>query len=86
MITEIFKGGEFYAESACKRGALYAEWWNSSVKQPGSVGAIPAITMLTIPVSVAARINKRPGIPFTPSFPHHALNTLKMKMPKLHTT
>jgi hypothetical protein len=86
MITDFFKGGEFYAESTGKRGALRAEWWNSSVKQPGSVGAVPAITMLTIPMSVAARINKRPGTPFTSSFPHHALNILNIKMPKLHTT
>ncbi len=89
MIAHILKGGEFYAESACKRGALYAEWWNSSVKrlkQLKSVGAITAITMLTMSVYVAARIDKRPGISFVPSIPHHALNILNMKMPKLHTT
>lgn len=83
MITQFFKGGEFYAESACKRSAFYAEWWNSSVEQLKSVGAITAITM---PVYVAARIEKRPGISFTPAIPHHALNDLNFKMPKLHTT
>ena len=89
MITHILKGGEFYAESACKRGALDAEWWNSSVKQLKqlrSVGAITAITMLTTLVQVAARIDIHPGVSFTPSFPHHALNIPKMKKLKLHTT
>lgn len=83
MITDILKGGEFYAESACKRGALDAEWWDSSVKQLRSVGAI---TTLTTPVQVAARIDRCPGISSTPSIPHAALNILQMKMPKLHTT
>lgn len=86
MITDILKGGEFYAESACKRGALDAEWWDSSVKQLRSVGAIAAIATLTTPVQVAARIDRCPGISFTPSIPHSALNILKMKMPKLHIT
>lgn len=89
MITQILKGGEFYAESACKRDALDAEWWDSSVerlKQLRSVGAITAITMLTTPVQVAARIDIHPGICFAPSFPHYALNILEMKKLKLHTT
>lgn len=86
MITHILKGGEFYAESACKRGALDAEWWNSSVERLQSVGAITAITMLTTPVQVAARIDTHPGVCFAPSFPHHALNILEMKKLKLHTT
>lgn len=89
MITHILKGGEFYAESACKRGALDAEWWNSSVeqlKQPRSVGAITAIPTRTTSVQVAARISIRPGVSFTPSIPHAALNILNMKMLKLHTT
>ncbi len=89
MITHILKGGEFYAESTCKRGVLDAEWWNSSVeqlKQLKSVGANAAITTLTTPVQVAARISIRPGISFTPSIPHSALNILIMKMLKLHIT
>jgi len=89
MITHILKGGEFYAESACKRGTLDAEWWNSSVKrlkQLKSVEAITAITMLTMSVYVAARIDKHPGISFAPSIPHSALNILTMKMLKHHTT
>jgi len=86
MITHILKGGEFYAESACKRGALDAEWWNSSVEQLKGVGAIAAITTLTTPVQVAARISIRPGICFAPSIPHSALNLLTMKMLKHHTT
>ena len=89
MIAHILKGGEFYAESACKRGALDAEWWDSSVKQLkrlGSVGAITAVPTSTSPLQVAARISKRPGISFTPSIPHSALHILIMKMLKLHTT
>lgn len=86
MITHILKGGEFYAESACKRGALDAEWWDSSVEQLKSVGANAAITTLTTPVQVAARISIRPGISFTPSIPHSALNFLNLKMLKLHIT
>lgn len=89
MITHILKGGEFYAESACKRSALDAEWWNSSVEQLKKlrrVGAIAAIPTLTTPVQVAARISIHPGVSFAPSIPHHALNILNMKMLKLHTT
>lgn len=89
MIAHILKGGEFYAESAWKRDALDAKWWNSSVKklkQLKSVGAIAAITTLTTPVQVAARISIRLGISFAPSIPHSALNILTMKKLKLHTT
>jgi hypothetical protein len=89
MITHILKGGEFYAESACKRGALDAERWNSSVERLQrlrSVGAITAIPTLITPVQVAARISIRPGVSFAPSNPHSALNILNMKILKLHST
>ena len=86
MITHNLKGGEFYADSVCKRSALDAEWWNSSVEQLQSVGAILAIPTLTTPVQVVARISIHPGVSFAPTIPHHALNILNMKMLKLHTT
>jgi hypothetical protein len=86
MITHILKGGEFYAESTCKRGVLDAEWWNSSVEQLKKLRSVRANTAITTPVQVAARISIHPGISFTPSIPHSALNILTKKMPKLHTT
>ena len=84
MITHILKGGEFYAESACRRGAPGAERWNSSVEQLQSVGAITAISARTIPVQVAARISIHPGISFALAIPHPVLNILTMNKLKLH--
>ncbi len=61
MMTRRFKGGEFYEKCTGKYGTLCAKQWNSSIKQPWSIGE-----GFSMPVGVAARIRVRPGIFFCP--------------------
>jgi len=59
MMTRRFKGGEFYEKCTRKYGTLCAKQWNSSVKQPWSVGED-----FPMPVGVAAWMPVHPGIFF----------------------
>ena len=77
MIRQRFKGGEFYAASACKPGAMCTKRWNSSDKQHRSV---VDHSMLR---DVAARIIFYiRAFSFAPELPHAVLDFLNMKIPK----
>ena len=68
------KGGEFYAESACKNRAMCAKRWNSSVKWHQS------IVSDTILIDVAARLAiMARAFSFPPDLPHSAPVLLNMK-------
>jgi len=78
MMTSRFKGGEFYEKCTREYGALYAKQWNSSVKQPWSVGE-----GFPMPVGVAAWMMFVQAFSFAPLPPHNALCFLDMKICQL---
>jgi len=79
MIRQRFKGGEFYAASASKPGAMCTKRWNSSVKQHWSV----VDTSMLVDVAARTTFYIR-AFSFAPELPHPALDYLNMKIPKLH--
>lgn len=61
MMIRRFKGGEFYDNCTKKYDARCAKQWNSSIKQPWSIGeGVP------IPSGVAAWMMVHPGVFFCP--------------------
>jgi hypothetical protein len=79
MITQTFKGGEFYAECTCGYRAARAHRWSSSVKQ-----LLSRILYTSMLLGVAARVKQCPSIFFAPKLPRAALDSSLMKTWKLH--
>jgi hypothetical protein len=79
MITQTFKGGEFYAECTCGYRAARANRWSSSVKQ-----LLSRILYTSMLLGVATRVTQCPSIFFAPKLPRAALDSSLMKTLKLH--
>jgi hypothetical protein len=80
IITQTFKGGEFYAECTCGYRAARANRWSSSVKQL----LISMVLYTSMLLGVAARVKQCPSIFFAPKLPRAALDSSLMKTLNLH--
>jgi len=63
MITQAFKGGEFYAKKSCNHSAIFAAKEQNSPKEKQSFYLNNHVTLAT---AVLARCNQRLGVHLSP--------------------
>ncbi len=70
MITQKYKGGEFYAESTCEHRAMCTKWRNSSIEQ--HEGVVDTSMLIVAAARIATIIR---AFSFAPELPRSALDS-----------